>query len=124
MDCDLPYREQLLSINQARNCLTHRSGVVGQADAREDPNHQCLVVKYFAPELVCINSNGVEQVVKPGSIIEEGLFQLRRQNTPKEKVFRVGTRVGFSTQDFYDMIETIWLTGATYVDRLIQRSQL
>jgi len=123
VECDVPFQTELLSINQARNCLTHRGGVIGAEDVKEDPFHKTLIVRYLAPELIYIDSTGMEEVLKPGSIVRAGEVELRHQNTPRVKNFELGSRVDFSTQEFFDIVETMRLIGATFVDRLVQRSQ-
>jgi hypothetical protein len=56
LNCSLEFKEEILSINNARNCLVHRNGVVHEVDFNDNDN-QCLRLKWteFFNEVQLLN---------------------------------------------------------------------
>jgi hypothetical protein len=96
----------LLTINQMRNCLTHRRGVVGLEDVKNDSERRSLRVTYLAFEVVCEGPNGRVEPLGPDRIIQAG-WGVGVRRIDKEKSFPLGTRVNLSAQDFHDVIATL-----------------
>jgi len=57
--------DYLLSINESRNCLTHRRGIVGEEDLNSDGT---LSVKWLGGDFIVRHANGREEIFVPESL--------------------------------------------------------
>jgi hypothetical protein len=82
------------SFNKARNCLTHRMGIVGPRDCTERGG---LVVRFVRPEFVLMEDNGNEHVlpVEAGGSFRTESPARRGQIRPQEETrrFTLGARL-------------------------------
>lgn len=59
LSISIEFAEELLSIKRARNCLTHRLGIVDSKDLTDD---KCMIISWRIPELYGYESDGSEYI--------------------------------------------------------------
>lgn len=118
-NCRIDFREEFDTIVRARNCLTHRGGVVGLRDIGNDES-QCLIVCYRAIRVVVRRGDEPERELKLPMRVEEGSEIVLRPGVQHCKRFRLGERIGFSEQEFLDLMTTLWQFGTTLTDSVAQ----
>lgn len=95
------------SLNRARNCLTHRMGIVGPADCTEE---RVLVVRYRRMEFVAVEENGSEQVlpVDSGGTFQTGsAFRVALRYKEEECRFPLGARLLLEPSDVKHIFWTL-----------------
>lgn len=105
--------DEVLSINDARNCLVHRRGIVADRDLNMPDG---LLVRWRKVELV-VRGPGGERVIVPPATINAGEALAGREGKAS-KLFRLGESVSFSPQEFAEMCWTLLWFGKTIVQRL------
>jgi hypothetical protein len=100
----------LRTINDARNCLVHRQGIVQERDVNEDG---ALRVSWRRLALVIQGPEG-ERPGFPGAIVEVG-ETLCVSNRNVSKLFPLGTAISFSVQEFADVCWSLFLLGLSTV---------
>lgn len=110
---DPKFREQIQSINAARNCLVHRNGVVAEQDMNAVGS---LEVKWTNLDLIVENEDGEKQLML-GEVVEEGSV-IAIQNREKLKAFSMGERVLFSAQEFANIAWGLSLFGNDLVQKM------
>ena len=100
------YAEHVLSLNAARNCLTHRGGVVGPRDLKAAAD-EGLEVTWRRMELSAMHDGHVRPL-DIGSTVEEG-ETVRVEVAATSRVFALGERITFSEDDFSEMALTFML---------------
>lgn len=109
--------EAVLSISYARNCLTHRRGIVGQEDIREDSS---LVVRWKKMELTAHGEDG-SRPLQAGSTVHGGeTVSFGYEDVSKE--FKLGDRIEFTPQEFVQLASTFMLF-ALQIQNAIQALQ-
>ena len=112
------HAEYLKSLNRARNCLTHRRGLVGQEDLTDGGP---LSVLWLGMDIFVETPNGEKHMLN--TIPEGGVFlpdggSVKVQMVERERTFAFGTQVKFSTLDlaeiclFFDRESRLSLTSA------------
>lgn len=97
------HESELKSLNKARNCLTHRRGVVGPSDLSEGS----LYVSWLGMDLSVVEPNGNEHLIThemPPIYLPVGGNVTARMTT-RLRVFSMGDVVNFST---HDLAEICW----------------
>lgn len=99
------HADHLLSLNGARNVLTHRLSVVQQKDLN---SKEVMVVSWLGADILIEESNGtrhhIEEVIEKGKSFPETthlLMQFKKRN----REFRVGERLALSSKD---LAEVCW----------------
>ncbi|NET01524.1 MAG: hypothetical protein F6K62_03165 [Sphaerospermopsis sp. SIO1G2] len=59
LSISIEFAEELLSIKRARNCLTHRLGIVDSKDLTDD---KCMIISWRIPELYGYELDGSEYI--------------------------------------------------------------
>lgn len=97
------FTEQILSLNAARNCLTHRQGIVGPQDlrARDDPG---LTVTWVTLEFVASGDAGTRRG-GVGLHVNAGEL-LSAEAVPRSRTFAFGLAVSLSEADFVEIAQT------------------
>jgi len=103
----------ILSINQARNCLTHRSGVVAAKDANSEGR---LQISWETPELVATR-DGREFVLSQGTPVNRG-DQIRMRTKQTHRIFNVGETLIFSASEFTELCWTLFRFGVVCIEVL------
>jgi len=102
-DIKIPQSNYLISINQARNCMTHRRGIVGSEDCIDSKE---LIVKWNGIDVYAETPSGEKisllNIPKGGVELPEGskgieAFPERIRN------FTLGTLVNFSPRDLAEI---------------------
>jgi hypothetical protein len=94
----------ILSLNAARNCLTHRKGIVGQLDLKE-PTDKGLVINFRKSELFVSGSEGERIIDTSPAILNSGeMLSMRFVNS--ERIFLLGDRIQFTTREYTDVCGT------------------
>lgn len=104
---EAPFRELLSTVNQARNCLTHRRGIVGPEDCGK---HQSLVVSWRGPRIWAQEPDGKEYDLNSAAF--EGVYlpvggRIKAQLITKSKEFGMGAVVDLTCTD---LSEICWYT--------------
>jgi hypothetical protein len=109
MNVDL--ERHLLSINNARNCLVHRRGIVGRRDLNFEGQ---MVVEWRKLCLILRNDGGERELVFDQRIEQASELCLRFKDDQKR--FSLGERIEFTTQEFADVTWGIFAFGSNLVD--------
>lgn len=98
-----PFTDYIFSLNAARNCLTHRAGIVGPKDLR-DPASDALEVTWTRFKITA--SNGTDsREIGIGSQVEKGEM-VSIEVAPTSRFFALGERVTFTEDDFSEIAQT------------------
>jgi hypothetical protein len=102
------HRDYLVSLNRARNCLTHRRGIVGIDDIRGEAN---FTVSWRGSAIFGETSSGernyIDEIPEGGVLLPEGA-SLMVQLVERKRAFSLGAKLVLSTGDlaeicmFYD----------------------
>lgn len=100
---DIKHADQLKSLNKARNCLTHRRGLVAAQDCDGDR----LRVSWLGMDLLAIENNGTEHLILvdtlPIHMEHGGKISIRMEM--RERYFFVDQMVALAT---HDLAEICW----------------
>lgn len=111
----LPLKGEILSINQVRNCLVHRHGIVGDKDIKNSATSE-LSLKWITLKIwVEIEGKQVEMsydLRKDGISVDSMSFK----QVPRERAFRLGEKVLINIDEFND----ISFTCSSFVSELMQ----
>jgi len=96
------------SLTAARNCLSHRRGVIEARDCNENGK---LVIRYWEPAMIIQQPDGSEisadNAIREAKVLKEGgLLVMRIQETAKE--FPLGTVIKLAPEDVKDILWTMW----------------
>jgi len=108
------WREELLSINAARNCLVHRNGRVGQKDCN---NGNVLTVSWYRLGIVAIAPDGAECEIGVGAVVEGG-SKVAIKNLAATRDFAIGERVAFGVDEFSQICGTLFFFGGDIVEKV------
>lgn len=110
----LTFEAELTSLQRLRNCLEHRSGVVGERDtggARE--------MVLTLPRLAIMHRiDGEVREVQPGVPLAEGQNQLWAQRVNRETAFRMGERVTLTPDQLGEIFLACHFLAADLLARL------
>lgn len=109
---DIWYKEELLSINQLRNCLVHRLGMVSSKDCNDS---NCLKLKYLSFQLV-YEENGelIELKFGPkyrGTELNKILPKTKLKINNLEKEFKINSIIVLDKKDFFDIVFSLQEIG-------------
>lgn len=114
----LEFAEAYQSMQNARNCLEHRGGIVGKADVDQDGEMQLRF-----PRIRVFYSRGGEEVeVVPGSVIEPGSGEshatLMMRLDLRERRYKLGERLTLTAADFNEIAFACFQFGSLLASRL------
>lgn len=100
--------QSLISINAARNCLTHRRGVVGTRDAGPDGK---LTLTWKGMEIFATTPSGEDVILLPRSFDKPIGFkdggQIRMRFQYRSKSFTLGERIVLTPVDLSEICQVI-----------------
>ena len=99
------FADDVLTLNVARNCLTHRGGVVGTEDLDHGENY--MTVKWRRWRMRT-ERDGALRVVRIGERVD-GVLHL--DEVERSRRFRLGQKVRFSAEDFVEIATTFFRYG-------------
>lgn len=112
------YKNQILSINKARNCLVHRGGLVTEKDIN-DETEKALKLEWVKLKLF-YEKDGKEIEIVGETIIDGGQegtqIKLRRENNAIS--FKQGSHITLNYKQFNEFIVTCFHFGADLVNCL------
>lgn len=97
-----------VSLNAARNCLSHRSGLVGEADLKA-PGDPGLVMKWRRLRL-SIGEGAEARILDKGSRVEAGDL-LKPEIVDTERTIPVGERIIITANEYVEMALTFLFFG-------------
>jgi hypothetical protein len=100
------FKDQVLSINAARNCFVHRHGAVSDRDVNDEG---VLEVKWTRHRIFIQNEDG-EQDLIIGKVLEVG-SKICMKVEEKEKPFSIGDQLSFSIEEMSEIIWCFFLFG-------------
>lgn len=110
------HADYLLTLNRARNCLTHRSGIVKRIDCNMNGS---LKVNWLGMDLIVQTPSGERHLLEKGRVETEG-GDIMMQFVERERVFPLRSVVRFSSKDLAEIcwffIREAQATCATAVD--------
>lgn len=115
----LPLSDEILSLNLARNCLSHRGGIVGQEDLR-DRAEKGLLVKWKRLELTASGQKGERVLELPGRVEAGETISLHFASSAR--MVPLGERIRFLPQELIDIAFT-FLLFAFQIDKSIHDLQ-
>lgn len=95
--------DYLKSLNKARNCFTHRQGIVGQEDVTAGDS---LSVLWLGMDLFVETPTGEKHmlnVIPEGGLLLPDGGSVKMQMMERERTFAIGTQVKFSTRDLAEI---------------------
>jgi hypothetical protein len=90
---------QLLTLNKARNCLTHRRGLVERIDCNLTDS---LKVSWVGADIFVQTPSGEKHLLEKGLVLAEG-GDIMLQFLERERVFPVGSVVRFSPKELAEI---------------------
>ena len=99
------FEEHFLSLNQARNCLVHRRGVVSSRDTNEKDK---LVVKWRIMQLVASPPDGNEEIPIHEPTTVEGGWSIGVKFQDRFRAFEIGQRITLQAVELYQSIFTLY----------------
>lgn len=105
---------QFRSINQLRNCLVHRGGIVGAKDV--DTGSEVFEVRWRTMELLIDEGDGLAPL-EFGKVFEKG-GDLCVRITDKSRAFRLGETIEISETEFAGMMFGMFAFGTDVVQKL------
>ncbi|MEH6638665.1 MAG: hypothetical protein V7717_05285 [Porticoccaceae bacterium] len=100
------YKEQILSINVARNCYVHRNGIVSDRDINEE---NTLKVKWSRLHTFLQNEDGEKELV-PGMLVEKESTVCVRFDE-NEKAFSLNEQLSFTVEEMSEILWCLFLFG-------------
>jgi hypothetical protein len=110
---DAKLREQILSINAARNCLVHRNGVVTEQDLNAT---SALEVKWTSLVVIVKSEDGEKDLVLGEVVEKDSVIAIR--NKESVKTFSLGKRVLFTAREFANIAWGLFLFGNDLVQKI------
>lgn len=101
----------ILSINMARNCLVHRSGIVSKLDTNIEGG---LEVKWRKLTLYLKNKDGEQEINFPHHVEQESQLFLKQKTY--SKMFKLNESISFSAQEFSDICWCLFVFGRSIVE--------
>ena len=100
------YKEQILSINIARNCYVHRNGIVSDRDLNDE---DILNVKWSRLHTFLQNEDGEQELVVGEVIEKESTVCVRVDEN--EKAFSLGEQLSFTVDEMSEILWCLFLFG-------------
>jgi hypothetical protein len=113
----LPYKEELLSINQVRNCLVHRAGIVSKHDLNDTQN-STLVLRYQDLILYIQKAGTVMELTWAAKQDSPYIENMGYQYVPKTVSFSLNERVIIDANIFKALVTTTILFSNELILRL------
>lgn len=107
---DATLERQVLSVNNARNCLVHRGGVVSQRDLNVTDS---MLVEWRKLHLFLQDEDGEHDFVIGRVIEQDSMLCMRVED--RQKAFARGERVCFAIQEFADISWGLYTFGTEIV---------
>jgi hypothetical protein len=99
------YKDGLLTLNRARNCLTHRRGIVGHDDLEKGESH--LVVKWYGFDGIVSDASGNTKILQP-VLPRMTISEVKLIVVERSKSFKLGEVIAFSTHDLAEICSNYW----------------
>ncbi|MGZ4159424.1 MAG: hypothetical protein ACXVNF_01310 [Neobacillus sp.] len=109
------HKEQVLSINIARNCYVHRGGIVSDRDVNE---HGTLTVKWSRCRAILKNEDGEQELILGQILRKESVLCIRFEEN--EKSFSVGEQLSFSVEEMSEIFWCFFIFGNELVKSISQ----
>jgi hypothetical protein len=106
LDVVPPEVDMVITVNEARNCLVHRAGVVTPQDVNSDDS---LAVEWMAQGLAVERQDGSVESIESLPFTAGPNERLFMRNTPKKKSFGLGSFVEFTAAEFAEMCWSFFL---------------
>lgn len=90
------FEEHVLTLNQARNCLVHRLGVVSKRDTKDNG---AFTIKWHCMRLVAIDSVTGDEIPVPNQTPLKNESTIALKIGPVEKQFSIGDRIELSSDE-------------------------
>jgi hypothetical protein len=100
------YKEQILSINVARNCYVHRNGIVSDRDINEERG---LKVKWSRLHTFLQNEDGEQELISGMLLEKESTVCVRFDEN--EKAFSLNEQLSFSVDEMSEILWCLFLFG-------------
>jgi hypothetical protein len=117
---EVPLKDHFSSLTTARNCLSHRRGILGKEDCDAAGR---FVLRYMRPEIL-IKSPSSEEIVIPPDFQEPILAkdggEVLMRIVEGVKEFRAGSVLSLSPLDVRDIVWTVWNTGLALKNGIIE----
>ena len=106
--------DEFQSLWQARNCLTHRRGMVGSEDCKDPLEPGKLVVKFGAWEVFASQPDGSEIVLNEDAFSQGGVLlrdggMISLRVTTHQVEFPIGSVITFQPQDLTNVFTSIYM---------------
>jgi hypothetical protein len=107
---DETLERQVLSVNNARNCLVHRRGIVSQRDLNTVDS---MLVEWRKLHVFLRNEDGEHELVIGKMIEKESTLCIQVRDG--QRAFALGERVSFTIQEFADVTWGLYAFGTEIV---------
>ncbi len=112
----LSFGNEIISLNQVRNCLVHRKGMVSDMDLNNKVN-SLLKAQWVRLKLFYILGEEEIELTK-GHIVKVENANILHKLEKQEKSFSLGEHITFSYQDYNELLVTCYQFGYDLVSKL------
>lgn len=109
----LDFSDAYQSMQNARNCLEHRGGVVSKSDADEDG-----VMRLRFPRVKMFVNENNEEIELQRDVVVRGGAQILMRMDVRVRSFSVGERLTITAADFDEIAFACWHFGGQLAERL------
>lgn len=114
MGIHTPWENDLKTIHAVRNCITHRHGIVAEADLKDGATS--LVLEYRFSKVTLVTPSGKTMPLVPDCVIEEAGSEIHvATGYQARREFERGERISISSQEFVNIMGTIHIAGRQLV---------
>ncbi len=105
----LKYTDHIISINNIRKCLEHRTGKVTEIDAKTEVEEKLVLnLKWIALQLSLVRDGKEIIIEKPGFKVERG-EEIINSFVEKQRNFEIGEYIRLDLTDFFQLAMTGYL---------------
>jgi len=112
--------EHILTLNKARNCLSHRRGIVGEEDVN-DPSGPFLRIVWRRLQFTVRTEQGEKPLELPAHVEAGSLLAMSFVDTSKR--FAIGERLQITPEEFVEMAMTFLLFALQLQESLKQMEE-
>ncbi len=117
LNIELPCRREFASLNDLRNCLAHRRGMVGPEDCRNQPG---FTLRWLGFDVIFQGDDGTEKPLVLGELIEQA-GQIAIKFADRERTYLLGQRLELESHMLSELLFMFDQAGKTVIGQISGR---